>query len=149
MLATLTVLACPAALAQQRSIDCEAAFDMASTAYQGIRDALAQDDYPSAYRLKDVFWRILKYSDDCKSVHKMGNALAARKLGPQDKPNGRVHAIGRDQNPSGFAGEAGSSATPASVDTLRQGSDQPAAPPGSGSASGSASTPTASSTSGT
>lgn len=86
LLAGLTAPVCPAAPAQQTRIDCKIAFDMASSAYDGAKDALANDDQAGAQRMKDVFWRIEKYSNGCKSVRKMGEALAAYGMGPDATP---------------------------------------------------------------
>jgi hypothetical protein len=114
-LAALTAAACPAlpAAAAESKIDCGVAFDMAVSAYQGIRDSIRQDDTASAYRLKDVFWRIEKYSGGCEGVRKMGEMLAARKLGPQDTAasvdDGYGYAGSGGNTGSGSGGGPGSS----------------------------------------
>lgn len=100
----LAVPTCPAVWAQQTNIDCKVAFDLASAAYQGVRDALSNEDEPGAYRMKDVFWRIEKYANGCKSVRKMGEALAADDLGEADT----IHSAS-SANAIGSAGSSGTS----------------------------------------
>jgi hypothetical protein len=151
LLAALSVLACPPALAQQKNIDCDVAFDMAVTAYQGVRDALSQEDQASAYRLKDVFWRIEKYSGGCKSVRKMGEALAERKLGPRDKlasSYGTSGSAGSSGVGSGFAGSSGSASGMTASPTPSD-AGQASGSSGTGSAASGSSTSSSSGSSGT
>lgn len=82
--AALASLAAPSSSARDTRIDCGAIHDIASQAYTEIRSAIADKDYPSAYRLKNVFWGIEKYGSSCRSVRAMAKTLSERRLGARD-----------------------------------------------------------------
>jgi hypothetical protein len=85
LFATLTALCLPLAQAQQTKADCNALHHVGSQVYADIRSAWKDRDYTTAYRLKNVFWGIEKYGRSCTAIRIMGNALAERKLGPDDE----------------------------------------------------------------
>jgi hypothetical protein len=84
MLLAALAVSCSPVSAQQKTIDCAAAHDIASLAYTEIRTSLSQGDYRSAYRLKDVFWGVEKYGGSCKTVRIMADRLAQNRLGRND-----------------------------------------------------------------
>ena len=113
--AAFAVLVSMPSAAQEVRIDCGAIHAMASQAYSEIRNAVAAEDYPSAYRLKNVFWEIEKYGGNCQSVRGLGKLLSENRLGPKDSysaPPKISKTIVSDGGSYGASGTSGSTASP-------------------------------------
>lgn len=111
LVATFSALLSTSSLAQEIRLDCGAMQAMASQAYTETRNSILAKDYPSAYRLKNVFWEIEKYGSKCESVRVLGKMLSEKRLGPKDTYSPTTKVSSTAVIDGGSYGVSGSSGT--------------------------------------